>query len=431
MQPILLTGLSLLNSLLNLAIQVLIARRFGVGAVTDAYFAALATPLFLAGLYASQVTFRVVPSLMAARDGADGSGRSQELSILRDAVRIGVLVGAAGTAWSLGQGLLGVGQWGRSAVPLLLPAGWLFGASQFPLLAVLAILQARHRYLESAFAALAPSLVTASVLLACGSCPIVVAVLLPTAAGIAVVVGVRFALSREERGGAEAHPNAAPQTGGARALATELPFTVATLTGFSVYAPIDATILPRFGAGYLTIAAICQRIVIGLGQIAVTAPMTLTTRRLVAAIGARDVAAYRMAVTRATQGVALIALALVAALAVFAKPIMLVLVSARSASSPDLSVGVSTLREMLPGTILMLVSNMVVRSALAVPGMVRRTWWLGAAWGVMYVAALLAVSRPGRNGSGIAYSVAWCVSAPALWLYVRRWSPRLIRGVQG
>jgi hypothetical protein len=98
------------------------------------------------------------------------------------------------------------------------------------------------------------------------------------------------------------------------------------------------------------------------------------------------------------------------ALYVAADWIMVVLLSSRSHASFDVSVAARTLRHMLPGMVLMLVSNILVRSALAIPGLVRWSWWLGAAWGIPYAIAVQVISSPQLNGSGYAYSISWTVA---------------------
>jgi putative peptidoglycan lipid II flippase len=419
MQSLLLVALTLGNSAAGFALQVLIARRYGVGVESDAYFRALAVPLFCSGLFSAQSVFRAVPALMLRAAQGPGPWRAAAGSYWRTALAIGAGVAAIGV-------LLGTPglPWARAAAggaPALEPLCWAYGAAQFPLLAAIALLQSRHRYVAAAIATGLPQVVACVALLIVPRVSIAVVPAALTAASVllAALLGAGLLsgdpVSTSER-----------RDGFGRRVVLESPFTAATLACFSVYAVIDSALLPRYGSGFLTSASVCQRLVVGLGQLVIAAPLTLITRDLVARVDDRDPEGFERCLRTTLARVVLHASAVAAGLYVTADWVMRAVLSSRAGASLDPGVAARTLRQMLPGMVVMCASTILVRSALTIPGLVRRTWWLGAVWGGLYALGVALLSGPGLNQSGLAYSLSWLLAALGLILFLRRVGPAFI-----
>jgi putative peptidoglycan lipid II flippase len=423
MQSLLLVALTLGNSGAGFALQVLIARRYGVGVESDAYFRALAVPLFCSGLFSAQSVFRAVPALMLRAGQGPGSWRAAAGSYWRTSLVIGAGLAALGALWGT-PGL----PWVRAAAggaPALELLCWAYGAAQFPLLATVALLQSRHRYVVAAVATGLPQVVACVALLILPGVPIalVPAALTVASALLAAVLGGALL-------GADPTSPGEGRDGFGRRVLLESPFTVATLACFSVYAVIDSALLPRYGSGFLTSASVCQRLVVGLGQLVIAAPLTLITRDLVARVGDRDPRGFERCLRAALARVVLHASAVAAGLYVSADWIMRALLSSRAGASLDPGSAARTLRQMLPGMVVMCAGTILVRSALTIPGLVRRTWWLGAAWGLLYALAVALLSRPGLSENGLAYSLSWLLAAASLIAFLRRVAPGFILAEQ-
>lgn len=423
MRSLLLVALTLGNSAAGFALQVLVARRYGVGAESDAYFRALAVPLFCSGLFSAQSVFRAVPALMLREAQGPGLWRAAAGSYWRTALAIGagvaaigLLLGTPGLPWTR------VASGGAPALELLC---WAYGAVQFPLLAAIALLQSRHGYVAAAVAAGLPQVVACVALLVVPrvSISVVPAALTAASALLAALLGAGL-LSGDPVSASER------RDGFGRRVVLESPFTAATLACFSVYAVIDSALLPRYGSGFLTSASVCQRLVVGLGQLVVAAPLTLITRDLVARVGAHDARGFERCLRTALARVVLHASAVAVGLYFTADWVMKAILSSRAGASLDPAVAARTLRQMLPGMVVMCASTILVRSALTIPGLVRRTWWLGAIWGVLYALGVALLSRPGLNESGLAYSLSWLLAALGLILFLKRVGPAFILAAQ-
>jgi len=425
MQSLLLVALTLGNSAAGFALQVLIAKRYGVGLESDAYFRALAVPLFCSGLFSAQTVFRAVPALMLRAAQGPGAWRAAAGSYFRTSLAIGGGVAAVG-------GLLGTpglpwaraGDGGALAIELGLLC-WAFGAAQFPLLAAVALLQSRHRYVAAAVAVGLPQVAACVALLVL---PRVSIAAVPAASAIASILAAA-ALGRVLLSGNRAPVPERPD-GFGRRVVLESPYTAATLACFSVYAVIDSALLPRYGSGFLTSASVCQRLVVGLGQLVIAAPLTLITRDLVARVGDHDARGFERCLRTTLARVVLHASAAALGLYFTADWVMRAVLSSRAGATLDPGVAARTLRQMLPGMVVMCASTILVRSALTIPGLVRRTWWLGAVWGGLYALGVALLSGPGLNQSGLAYSLSWLLVAIGLILFLKRVGPALILAEQ-
>jgi hypothetical protein len=423
MRSVLLVALTLANGAAGFALQLLIARSYGVGIKSDAYFGALAAPLFCVGLFTAQSTFSAVPALMsrAAR------GRKIWLVAARSYMLTSVAIGSAlaligsllwprGLLWTV----VGMHRGSGTALGVLC---WIYGATQFPLVAAVALLQSRHRYLVALLAMAVPPLFTCLAMVALPHLDIVA---VPAFQAVATAACALVASATLLRRGPGTAGNGGGEAGFGMRTVVESPYAVATLACFSIYAVIDSTLLPIFASGFLTSANVCQRLVIGLGQLVIAAPLTLITRDLVASIQARDPAGFQKSLVAALGRVLRNSLLLALVLYLGANAIMHVILSSRNKDSLDTLIAARTLRQMLPGMVLMLASNILVRSALTIPGLVRKTWWLGVAWGGLYAASVLLISTKRFNGSGYSYSIAWGITSVLLACYLRRVGPAAI-----
>ncbi len=423
MQSWLLVALTLANSIAGFVLQVLIVKLFGVGVKSDAYFRALAGPLFCTGLFAAQSTFRAVPALMSRSLQGSQSWWIAAKSYFQTSIVIGLGLAILGTVlWppGLARGTAGLYDGLTARLGILC---WIYGATQIPLVAVVALLQSRHRYATALIVTSLPQVATCAVMALVNDLDIVaIPALLATASATCVLVLSVVLLGN----GAKRAGDGSDAPGFGRRIVLESPYTVATLACFSVYAVIDSVLLPRFGSGFLTSANLCQRLVIGLGQLLIAAPMTLITRDLVLKVNAHDAAGFERHLWTTLVRVVFHASLLAAALFVAAGWMMYAIISSRSSTGFDTTVATRTLRHMLPGMVLMLASNILVRSALTIPGLVRRTWWLGAVWGILYAVSVELISSPQLNGSGYAYSISWVIAFASFGWFVKRYGRVLI-----
>jgi putative peptidoglycan lipid II flippase len=428
MQSFLLVALTLANGVVGFLLQVLVAKLFGVGLKSDAYFRALAAPLFCVGLFMAQSTFSAVPALMSRGLTGAAEWLSAARSYMLTSTTLGLVVAIVGSLlWPPGLLWPRVG-WEEGGGLALGVACWIYGATQFALVATVALLQSKHRYPLALMVMGIPQVFVCLAMLLLPRLELVTIPLLQTSASAACTLAASVALLRSKPEGGKA-PEGRPGFG--LRILLESPYAVATLACFSVYAVIDSALLPLFGSGFLTSASFCQRLVIGFGQLVIAAPLTLVTRDLVASVDRRDPAGFRKSLLTSLATVVRHSVSLALVLYLAADWIMYLALTSRNKDSLDSAIAARTLRQMLPGMVFMLLGNMLARSALTVPGLVRKTWWVGLVWAALYGVSVILISSPQFNGSGYSYSIAWGATSILFGYFLSRHGPSMIEGTKG
>ena len=417
---ILVTIVSVLASGIGFAVQLSLAYKFGIGSDLDAYNFAFSWPSFVSGLIVSGAAISLVPRIV-----------SQELDLKLQARFVySNLVGFIGLAVALPIAgvLLAVMQIGSlptgspiadmHSLWLLIVLAWCAAGAQVLQGAISAVLNAQRMHVTAALCGVAPYV------------GMVIGLLLVDVFGIialpASILGVtlslipwsmRLALRRfTDIQYIRGHLGHFFETLG------EAPFSLLSTAMFTFYSVVDAYWAPRAGAGTLAIMALSQRILIGVGNLAVAGPVAVLAPKFAATLRDSGIAAFRRLLMRSVVAVFVLA-GVVACFLLLLRHVFARYVSVSQRQLKESLLLGETIAAMLPGMMFMLVGAIGLRALFCLRTGKLHGAVIGGVWMLLYaVLSYLLVDR-GSVGLGTAYSLTWFVCLCLLSLSIE-WSIR-------
>jgi putative peptidoglycan lipid II flippase len=416
-------------SLLSFAVQIGIARQFGVSERVDAYYFSSSVPAFISGVVCAAISYSCIPLL--ARDEAETIIRGNLLQklVFASAISAGVMSLLGLLALYLQPLILPASSAVRNVSELhsMIALSWCLGGIQLCIAVFVAHANAKQRPVTAVFFTMFPILLSLLTIFARGQglSRIILALII---GNLAVVVAAAW-MFRSQLLPFKLHLNFPIGRGVGLAIGSAL---IAT-TSFTSFGVIDAFWAPRAGEGILATMGFAQRLMIGIGSILVAGPAALVIPRISRARSLGNLPEVRRLVIRmfisagAGAGGAAVLLALMADRVVD-------LAFAHGAFTQENAASVSRVIDfMLPGLCGMMISVLAVRTLYSFPRTALLSSAMGIGWVVSYFSLCGLLGRRGTVGFATSYSITWCAFAiVSMWyLYwrIRPQSERMTRTV--
>lgn len=401
------TLISLAGSGLGLIVQILIANNFGASANVDAYYSSISMPLFLSGIITSSYMFGVVPIIIGYRERIN-----DKVNFIRHLILFSFMVSVL---FIFSISLVNY-QLKFIAIELrfvdeiynLYAIGWIIGAIQIFCGAFSAILSADEKYYKCSISALFPYI---GIIIGIIFYNDILGVSLGMIFGsITSLIFLIYSIFSRYRGHI-LKINISRK--GYKDLLTILRSSILvtfSLNCFSSYSIIDAYIGPKIGAGSLSILAYSQRIIIGLGALAIVGIFTIAGPSFKVALESLSQKGFKDIIIR----FGLIALGSSLLLAVFLYfsidfLVGIIYSSANITDSDRLNI-VNCIRWMLPGMVAMLLSAILMKAVFCLKNIDKFCIFLGILWPLIYFSLSKLLYIHGVIGISISYSITWVIS---------------------
>jgi len=412
---LLVTGLAISASGLNLLSQILLAFRFGAGNAIDSYAFALSAPAFLNGLLASIVSYTIVPLVAAeSHDPARQANLCASTAALVSLLSILILFAGIPAIWFQPRLLPAESPIARfPALPSMILLAWAFTAVQALVATVVAQLNATGRPLTGATLSLPPGVGAI-----CGM------LLFPHAGATIALAGLLIGTVLAALAGFWAlrklvfhRPDRHIIKADAIALVKASVWASLALSCFATYVLIDAFWAPRIGTGNLATLGYSQRVIVGFGSLIVASPSALIVPRLARYVGTGDQAAFRALLWKAIALIGCVGGVFVLLVEIYAEPLIRVLFARGAFDLHDLIRVATTLRHMMPGALGMLIAVFLLRALFCIPGSARTAAGLGMSWTVLYFGLSGLLRSFGTTGIADAYTWSWAFVSTALLFF--------------
>lgn len=403
---LLLTLLALSASALGFVVQLLLARRYGIGVAVDAYLFALSMPTFIAGLVSAMMSYDLVPRLVACED--DKTYQKRYLtSVLIGVSSLALFLGIAGGSVGMLQcQVLPIDSPIRSyeSLPHLIFLAWAVGACQIVQGCLTAILNAHRRYLAGALLALFPYTGMILLLVLLEDFAGIIALPLGTLMGTIAAILSGFFLMRSHLFPLQLKHLLWFEM---RKLALRSPYTAVAMTCFSSYTLVDAYWAPHAGEGTLATLGYAQRLVIAFGNLAVAGPSAVLVPRFAELVREKNFPGFQNFLLRALIIVGSIATGTAMIMGVFANELVQLLFVRGSFGMVEAAIVAKTLIYMAPGMVTMLMSVITLRALFCLDGAAKIAGIFGVGWAVAYFISSMITYKYGAPGLAAGYSVVW------------------------
>jgi putative peptidoglycan lipid II flippase len=405
-QSILITLLALAASGLGFAVQLLLARRYGIGVDVDAYLFALSIPSFAAGLVSAMLSYQLVPRLIT-NVNTDTCQRRVVTTVLIGVVVAALAIGIVGCTMALFQGHLLPNTSpirGHPQLVLLTLLSWATAVFQIIQGGLTAILTAHQRQLAGALLALCPNLGTLLVFYALQDIAGVAGLSLGLLAGtITATLIALFCLQRQFTV-VNLRPALLDEL---RQLAYSSPYTALAMACFSAYSVVDAYWAPKAGEGALSTLGYSQRILITFGNLVAVGPSAVLVPKLARCIRDGQVREFKRLLLRSLLVVCGVSTGLALLIFFYATEIVALLLARGAFGTKANNVVAACLRNLTPGMVAMLMSVIVLRALFCLGDTAKGAALLGLGW----VFGYFTISKPflayGAPGLALSYSLTW------------------------
>jgi putative peptidoglycan lipid II flippase len=412
------TLLTLGNGLLGFAIQMLLAKNFGVGVEIDTYLFSLSIPIFVAAIISSIMNYTSVPVIAKIKNDPDRFEKyinSLILFVTLLAIFILVMIGYLAEA----QQLLIDYSYVDNNIGEIIKIAWIVCALQIFQGALISIFNGMQRHKYAIILVSFQSIGVILILIFSYQFVSVILVLFGMMLGLffSIVLGV-YIINRDFL--KISLMNADWFT--TKKMILSSPSTAIALSCFGIYAVIDAIWAVKFGSGTLSILGYSQRILIGLGNLAIIGPFTILVPKFSSLVYEKKYKDFMRLLISSSAIITIIALFISVIIFFFSREIVEIIYMRGAFSSSDVSSVSNTIIYMLPGMVTMLVSAFMLRALFCIDNVSIYTTTLGISWGVIYFILSSFLYKDGSVGLAIAYSSAWSlyfvsISALFLWLY--------------
>lgn len=406
---VIVTGFTLIASLMNFVAQATLAYRFGAGAAIDAYSYALSVPIFLSGVAASIISYTAIP-MMAQAAHEPARARLIGRSLSAWLFLICGLIAVAGFLAIWMQGILVPPAGQILDYPGLGPMIFLaWVAAAFQLLTALSVAQlnADGRPIVAASLGMSISTGTIAALLLFPSAGITVA-MIGLVAGSALSASIGLLVARDHllppRLSSEVKEEMVK-------LARSALWAALALSCFASYFVIDAIWASRLGHGSLAAMGYAHRLVIGIGSLIVAGPSALFIPRLAKLVAERDSTGFRRLLLAAVAFIGIFGLICATAIFLFAPTLVGILFQRGEFDTADSMLVATALRHMTPGIVAMLISVILLRAIFCLPGLHIISAALGIVFSCSYFFFSWLLLDWGISGLATSYSISWTTFA--------------------
>jgi putative peptidoglycan lipid II flippase len=413
------TFLTICASVLGFVVQFVIAHRFGVGVQVDAYLFSISLPTFLAGVVSAILSFHITPRLVSVKGSVDRYNNFvRSLVIGVTAISVALIIISCGFMLALIENL-------PTGSPVrmyneLLPLIFLScitGGVQALQGFLTAMLNSEKKFVLSALLLLLPYSGTLALLLVLGEPEGIKAVAIGLLAGTIASVCVGISLLKSDvfplrwRGIAWDDLLSLTRASFSTALA---------ITCFTSYSVVDAFWGPRAGDGALATLGYAQRLVIGVGNLAVAGPSAVLIPHLAELVRDRDYAGFMKLMRRAFIIVSSVAVIVALVLGNYSVEIVRLLFGYGRFGPEQVSVVASTVTNMMPGMVAMLISVIGFRVLFCFDSGHKDAAIVGVGWTVGYFVASSIAFKHGPSGIALAYSAIWIVTLFIIIIAIKR-----------
>lgn len=401
---------SIIGSALGLAIQVLLARSFGLSIEIDAYMFSLALPIFVASTLASILSYVAVPRLASLQENIkQKQGYIVSLFIL--AATVGAIIALIG--------LVGITNLQLSSLPkestiinypqikMLISVGWILAGMQIVNSAAVSVLNACKHHVKAILSTLVPYLGPIIALsLYSGEISSLTVIIAWLAATTAITLLLLVFIWNKILSIQKYIFNFKEMS----ALVFASPKAAIAMSCFASWAVIDSIWAPHIGPGALSTLAYAQRLLIAAGNIAVIGPITTLTPDLAKLAETRQIRNFLKLYLKTQLYIAITATVIALIIYIFGHKII-ELVFARGAMTSNEALQIAnTLNAMLPGMIAMLMSAFAFRAIFCFPSLYTCGALIGAAWSIQYYTLCYIYHAEGLEGIAVAYDISWFAS---------------------
>ena len=401
---ILVTGLTLIASLLGFLVQVLMAQRYGVGVEVDAYLYAISAPTFFAGMLALLCSYAIVPRMAKSGECTENQGALIVSLLALSAVVAFLILLISPFFRAIQSNLLPANSriGSLSIFGYLLALAWISAAVQVILAVVSSIFTGLKKAKTAAVLNLGPYLGMLGLMLIIENGSVIVLIYgLMLGAFFSILVALTLLRNQISRYWRKASWE------DVRFLVLQSHYGIVAMTCFAAYTVVDGYWAPRAGEGVLASLGYSQRIMIALGNLAVAGPSAILVPKFSELVEAVDATGF----LRVLKKILLITLTIGSVLAVsmyFGIAYLIEIANVRV--SFDLQVlnniyGV--LRYCLPGMVCMLVSVVGLRVLFCFDDIDKYAAIIGALWGLIYFTICGALLEFGGEGLAMAFSLTW------------------------
>jgi putative peptidoglycan lipid II flippase len=400
------TLIALFSNALGFLIQLILARRYGIGLDVDVYLYTLSFPVFISGIVSSVLSYQLIPRLIALET---------DLIYYRRFILtffVGLLVFAVFTTISgyifsfLNHRFITINNPLNShpKFEILTKLGWLICFFQIFQGGIGSVLNSQRQHVTAAIINLLPYIGMLIIFeffnIYYGIVALTLGLLIGTIIG--ALYGVFFirmnfvSLTRSNLIWKDLFQ-----------VISGVPYAIMALSCFSAYLLVDAYWAPYYGSGTLSTLGYAQRIVIAFGNLAVAGPSAVLVPRFAELIRDRDVSGFRLMVKRSILVIGTIATSVALIMALFSESIVDLLFHSGSFGDSDVTEVSKTLLFMLPGMVAMLVSVILYRAMFCIDKSEKIAGFLGAAWTIAYFGISSITYKFGSAGFAAGYSLVW------------------------
>ncbi len=404
------TILTLVASVLGFVVQLLLAQRYGVGVEVDAYLFSISLPTFIAGVISAMLSFNLIPRLVAFKsDTSLHHDLMGSILISLTAISILIALGIFSGMIYWKNYLLPAGSKIQQYhdLPLLIFLSCSVGGAQIMQGCISSMLNSERKFIQSSILALLPYVGMVALMLgldkASGIIPVAIGLLLGTSAAILIgMVLLRtqlFPLPWKRISWTELWK-----------IAQSSIYTALAMTCFSAYSIVDAFWGPRAGDGTLATLGYAQRLVIAVGNLAVAGPSAVLVPHFAEFLRDKNHHGFMKLMYRTLLVVSAVAISVALFLNVFSIEIVRLMFGYGAFGSAQISDVASTIVNLTPGMIAMLLSVIGMRVLFCFEGSQKSAALLGLGWTAGYFVASSFVHQRGAAGIAMAYSTVWLIS---------------------
>jgi putative peptidoglycan lipid II flippase len=401
------TILTLCASLLGFAVQLLLAQRYGVGVEVDAYLFSISFPTFLASVVSGILSFNLIPRLVSAQGDPEFHRKFMgSLVIGIVAISLALVIGTCGAMLMLKDHLLPDGSkiLQYDDLELLIFLASLVAGVQIIQGCISAMLNSEKKYKQSALISLLPYVGMLALLLLLdkdvGIKLVATGLLLGTISTVLIgTLLLRKYIFPLPWGNISWNP--------LWKTVQSSVYTALAMTCFSAYAIVDAYWGPRSGDGTLAALGYAQRIVIAVGNLAVAGPSAVLVPNFAGYLRDKNFHGFIKLMHRTFLIVSAVAISVGLFLGIFAIYIVELLFGYGAFGAKQISQVASTIINMAPGMIFMLVSVIGMRVLFCFESSYKQTALLGLGWTIGYFLASSYAHQYGAPGIALAYSFTW------------------------
>lgn len=394
--------------MLGFLVQVILAKRFGIGVEIDTYLYAISLPTFIASIISTMLNFSITPRIVMEEGNHKYQASYLKTIFCLLLVTSTFLVIPIGVMFSkLQEELLPEYSVlkGSKELDLLIYIAWLICGAQIILGYMIAALNSFRSHSIAASIAILPYL---GILVLMGLIDQQEIKLVPIGMLIGVILAIitslillkdkLFPIRRIDFIWTEA-----------RELIYGMPFSMLGMTCFSSYLVIDAFWAPYTESGALAILGYSQRIVIGFGNLAIVGPFAVIAPELAKYITTQSYAEFRSLLKRSLFAVGFISTSMSIGLYIYSKKVIEIMFLRGKFGEQEVNLVSNCLNGMLPGMVAMLLSAICFRALYCLPNRNKTIATIGLLWALLYFMLSWMLYRNGVFGLALAYSATWVI----------------------